>query len=193
MHSTSFVVSNLINICKLFIVLSSRWSHYVTTLQTKNFEGISLTQLGRDHMAIIWLTIVHHWLRQWPGAEQVRSHYLNQWWPSLLTRICHVSSSYYHNQNGSINLSLCCHIFPRLCVWGGCTTIYIYYIYMYIYIYIYIYHIYVSRGIWVCVFNYCAVFWCAQIIVYFKASWSYTHVCTLHYLICRPIRRHWTG
>ena len=64
---------------------------------------------------------------------------------------------------------------------------------MYIYIYIY-YTIYMHPGeSEFCVFNYCAVFWCAQIIVYIKASLSYTHICTLHYLICRPIRRHWTA
>ena len=28
-----------------------------------------------------------------------------------------------HHQIRSINLSHCCHIFPRLCAWGGCTII----------------------------------------------------------------------
>ena len=32
--------------------------------------------------------------------------------------------SYYHHQIGSIHLSHCCHIFPWLCVWDGCTTIF---------------------------------------------------------------------
>ena len=32
--------------------------------------------------------------------------------------------SYNHHQIGSINLSHYCHIFPWLCVWGGCTIIY---------------------------------------------------------------------
>ena len=39
--------------------------------------------------------------------------------------------SYYHHQIGSIHLSHCCHIFPWLCVWDGCTIIFcIYYIYI---------------------------------------------------------------
>ena len=32
--------------------------------------------------------------------------------------------SYYHHQIGSIHLSHCCHIFPWLCVWDGCTIIF---------------------------------------------------------------------
>ena len=32
--------------------------------------------------------------------------------------------SYFHHQIGSIHLSHCCHIFPWLCVWDGCTTIF---------------------------------------------------------------------
>ena len=28
----------------------------------------------------VQLTIFHHWFRQWLGAGQVTSHYLNQWW-----------------------------------------------------------------------------------------------------------------
>ena len=31
---------------------------------------------------------------------------------------------YYHNPIGSIHHSHCCHIFPWLCVWDGCTTIF---------------------------------------------------------------------
>ena len=28
----------------------------------------------------VYLTIFHHWFRQWLGAFQAPSHYLNQWW-----------------------------------------------------------------------------------------------------------------
>ena len=30
--------------------------------------------------ARVQLTIIQHWLRWWLGADQVTSHYLNQWW-----------------------------------------------------------------------------------------------------------------
>ena len=44
---------------------------------------------------------------------------------------------YFHNQIRSIRLSHCCHIFPWLCVCGGCTIIFCHLIYIcYIYIYI---------------------------------------------------------
>ena len=33
-------------------------------------------------------TIRHHWVRRWLGVKLATSHYLNQWWPSLLTHIC---------------------------------------------------------------------------------------------------------
>ena len=33
---------------------------------------------------------------------------------------CIYSACYYHNQNGSINLAHCYHIFPWLCAWDVC-------------------------------------------------------------------------
>ena len=78
---------------------------------------LPLTHWGRDKMAVIFqtifsnafswmkmfnfrlrfhwivfprvqLTIFQHWFRWWLGAVQATSHYLNQWWYSLLTHIC---------------------------------------------------------------------------------------------------------
>ena len=40
--------------------------------------------------------------------------------------------SYYHHQIGSIHLSHCCHIFPWLCVWDGCTTIFCHLLHIYL-------------------------------------------------------------
>ena len=37
---------------------------------------------------MVQLTISPHWFSQWLGAEQVSSHYLNQYWPCSLTHIC---------------------------------------------------------------------------------------------------------
>ena len=36
----------------------------------------------------VQLTIRQHSFRKWLGAEQATSHYLNQWWLSLLKHIC---------------------------------------------------------------------------------------------------------
>ena len=36
----------------------------------------------------VWLTISQHWFSYRLGAEQVTSHYLDQWWPSSLTHRC---------------------------------------------------------------------------------------------------------
>ena len=40
--------------------------------------------------------------------------------------------SNYHHQIGSIHLSHCCHIFPWLCVWDGCTTIFCHLLHIYL-------------------------------------------------------------
>ena len=98
------------------------------------------------------------------------------------------NTSYHHHQIGSINLSHCCHIFPRLCAWGGCTIICCRF-----HICIYIY----SGTAWFCFFYYCAVLWCVQIIKYIMAWWSNSFA---HYVtsssssssLCRCIWRYWT-
>ena len=36
----------------------------------------------------VQLTMSQHWFKQWLGTEQATGHYLNQCWPSSLTRIC---------------------------------------------------------------------------------------------------------
>ena len=37
---------------------------------------------------MVQLTISQYWFKWWLGAKQATSHYLNQWWPSLLTHAC---------------------------------------------------------------------------------------------------------
>ena len=37
------------------------------------------------------LTIFQHWFRKWLGTDQATSHYLNQWWSSLLTELLDAS------------------------------------------------------------------------------------------------------
>ena len=37
---------------------------------------------------MVQLIILQHWFRKWPGADQATSHFLNQWWPTLVTHIC---------------------------------------------------------------------------------------------------------
>ena len=82
-------------------------SQMITVLSSEVESVPSLTQWGRDKMApffqtifsniFFWmkmfefclgfhwnlrweLTIFQHWFRQWPGADQTTSHYLNEWW-----------------------------------------------------------------------------------------------------------------
>ena len=70
----------------------------------RRFHGIwVLTCLPLDKMAatlagdnckciffnwnLFQLTIIQHWFRQWLGAKEAKSHYLNQCWPSSLMHI----------------------------------------------------------------------------------------------------------
>ena len=48
-----------------------------------------LIQILLNHISphVQW-TKIHHWFRNWLGADQAKSYYLNQWWPTLLTHIC---------------------------------------------------------------------------------------------------------
>ena len=45
-------------------------------------------KFDRSLFLSVQLTINQHWFRQFPGAEEAASHYLNQWWPSWLTHTC---------------------------------------------------------------------------------------------------------
>ena len=64
-------------------------------LQTTFSNAISWMKIFEFRLKFHWslflkvqLTIFQHWFRQWLGAEQATSHYLNQWWPSSTTHIC---------------------------------------------------------------------------------------------------------
>ena len=35
-----------------------------------------------------WQYSIQHWFRKWLDADQATGHYLDQWWPSLLTHMC---------------------------------------------------------------------------------------------------------
>ena len=41
-----------------------------------------------DMFLHVQLTSIQHWFTLWLGVEQATSHYLNQWWTSLVTDIC---------------------------------------------------------------------------------------------------------
>ena len=79
--------------------------------------------------------------------------------------------SYYHHRIGSIYLSHCCHIFPCLCAWDGCTIIFCHLL-----------HIYPgSAGALFPLLMFSL--WYLQIIGYIVACGSCSFVCWLHHLI----------
>ena len=55
--------------------------------QTTFSNGFSWMKMYKFRLTFQWsfflrvqLTIFQHWFRQWLGADQATSHYLNQWW-----------------------------------------------------------------------------------------------------------------
>ena len=74
------------------------------------------------------LTILHQWFRLWLGADQVTSHYVNQWW--LHSQCIYASLSLNElmlNASHNLHFTNCIHI----------------YLYMHIYIYMAVYYIYI--------------------------------------------------
>ena len=97
--------------------------------------------------------------------------------------------SYYHHQIGSSHLSNCCHIFPSLCVWDGCTTIFCHLLHIYL-------------GTLGPCFNYlCSVYWCSIYGICNRSDrlWppGRVHLFADYAIslssLCRLIWRHWTN
>ena len=67
----------------------TRWGRERMTAisQTTFSDAFSWMKIFEFRLKFHWslfprvqLTIVQHWFRQWLGADQATSHYLNQWW-----------------------------------------------------------------------------------------------------------------
>ena len=87
----------------------------------------------------------------------------------------HNYNSSYHNEIGSINLPYCYNIYPCLCVWSGCTIIYVY---------IYIIYIYTSRESWgFRLWLLCSLMMCRNNRVHcgLMVVYGHLHITLLHY------------
>ena len=70
------------------------WTKWPPFCQTTFSVAFSWVKIVEFRLKFHWntfpgvqLTISQHWFRYWLGADQATSHYLDQWWPSLLTHI----------------------------------------------------------------------------------------------------------
>ena len=69
---------------KIIPILETLCSNYFLFMKITSSIEISVKFTPR-----VWLlTISNYWLRWWLGAEQATSHYLNQWWSSILMHMC---------------------------------------------------------------------------------------------------------
>ena len=66
----------------------------------------------------VQLAINQHWFRQWLGAEQAISHYLNQWSPSLPTHIC-VTRPQWVNDISHFDISFSVGTILKICRIGN--------------------------------------------------------------------------
>ena len=57
-----------------------------------------------DKFITVQLTISYHWFKQWLGDEHATSHYLNQWWFSLLTHMSVTLPQWVKHNVGEITL-----------------------------------------------------------------------------------------
>ena len=48
----------------------------------------ALISIPLKFVPVVKVTISQQWLRRWLGTEQVTSHCLDPWWPSLSTQAC---------------------------------------------------------------------------------------------------------
>ena len=72
--------------------LGTKFSEKVIEIHTFSFKKIHLKMSSGKWrpfcLGLNVLAIRQHWFRYWLGAEHATYYYLNQWWPSLLTRKC---------------------------------------------------------------------------------------------------------
>ena len=64
----------------------------------------------------VQFTIFQHWSRKWLRTGQVTSHYLSQWWPSLLTLTCVIRTQCVNawEKHGTTNLEHVNHLLDQL-------------------------------------------------------------------------------
>ena len=83
--------------CFKILALLTHWGQdkMAAISQTTFSNALSWMKMLEFRLRFHWslfagaqLTIFQHWFRQWLGADQGTSHYLNQWWPTLVTHIC---------------------------------------------------------------------------------------------------------
>ena len=76
-----------------------------------NFERIFLIEFLLNFYWILFLRLQltpnQHWLRQWLVAYLVPSLYLNQCWPSSLTRICGIGGDELSAKSFHISVTIC--------------------------------------------------------------------------------------
>ena len=145
------------------IIMAHDYSHALNTINACwVYQVDSVSKMG----LVLSITFWNIWgCMCWTGPFEFR------WLKGYI-----YNPSYHHHEIGRIHLSHCCHIFPWLCIWDGCTTIFCHRL-----------HIYLGNtGTLFQLFVFSLLMfslWYLQTIGYIVACRSCSFVCRLHHLI----------
>ena len=145
------------------IIMAHDYSHVLSTINACWVHHVeSVSKMG----LVLSITFLQYMgLHCWPGPFEFR------WLKGYI-----YIPFYYHHQIGSIHLSHCCHIFPWLCVWDGCTTIFYHLLHVYLR----------NTGTVFQLLMFSLLMfslWYLQTIGYIMACRSCSFVCRLHHLL----------
>ena len=86
-HNEISIKTLSLNISRGIAINTLRPRQMAAIFQTTLSNGFSWIKMYEFRLTFHWnlflrveLTIFQHWFRQWLGAVQATSHYLNQWW-----------------------------------------------------------------------------------------------------------------
>ena len=83
--SEIFIEIQTFSLMKMHLkMLTAKWGQDKMTTLSNTFSWMKMLEFRlRFHWSLlsrVQLTVFQHWFRQWLGAGQATSHYLNQWW-----------------------------------------------------------------------------------------------------------------
>ena len=99
-------ISRVTPLDKMASILSDDFSKCIFL----NESEIIRIQISLKFVPRVQLTVSRYWFRQWLGAEQATSHFLNQWKPFSPTHICCTRGRWF-KLHRPLWLCMCCFMF----------------------------------------------------------------------------------
>ena len=104
-----------------FTLYTKMNAHYCEPIDIAYFKVVA-SFIRSKHAHRVWTRVVHSF-RKWFNTDQAKSHYLNQWWPSLLPRMggtrpqwvkiaCSCLFLPFHHEYGNVFFLVFCELHP---------------------------------------------------------------------------------